>query len=507
MTVWTLGRCCVISLALSASVLLTAPAAHAQSAGDASQATSAEISAVIKLLNNEPSQHVTESKRSWKPVFDGYIDMTAPPVKLDVGQSRTRSGVFDEVTSIHPKMAGWAKLAEWAAANGAMATTLHAVRDTLGFAMPYGEMNVDEKYRSKGLYVKVGVDGDLRRIEYPYIQAIDTITVYGVVEMYRRFEAGEPDKAFEVAVDVARLLRQLCDRVMLYEKSHFFELLSDFLSVQRDAMWIYRDRIPTAVFRDVAINEYPFLAPTRGRLEMPEGEKIVAEALLRQVFDSRGQAEPEKFASVFGELQAMDKPLTQFGAAKRWKRIAAIHGSLDASIQRLTNIYDDWWRRWRMREYDAMFELPTELSRTNPVRYGAVIYSIADIQSLFELRRRLIAEVGGVALAAGLGGYRNEFKTDPDDIEKAYATFVRKSSDFDPWHKGYDRFLYRFLGTQRKAVDTPSGRVWVEGGVLYGRGADHEDGDFSDHTHDGSFGDVILWPPLRALEREQGLRE
>lgn len=501
MTVRSIGRWCVVALAATLLPSLMLPAAFAQSG------TPASFAAVVDALNDQPSQRVTEVKRSWRAVFDAYLDMTAPPFKIGAPPVGGSPVQHFEIDTVHPKMKEWAKISEWAKANGAIGVMLDKVRDSVGFAMPYGKANVDAKYQAKGLFVDVGVDGNLRRIEYPYMAAIDTIATYSIVEMYRRLEAGEPKEAFKVAIDGARLLRHLCDRVMLVEKSHFFELLSDSLAAQRDAMWVYRDRIPNDVLRDIAIKEYPFLAPGRSRLEMPEGERIVAEALLREVFDSRGQAEPDSFGLVFGELQAKDKPLTQFGAAKRWSRIAAVHGSLDASLQRLVNIYDDWWRRWRMRAYDPMFDLPTELSRTNPIRYGAVIYSIADIQTLFDSRKRLVAEVGGVAMAAGMCGYRNDFKSDPDDREKTYATYVRKSSDFDPWDKGYGRLLYRFLGTQRKAVDTPAGRVWVEGGVLYARGKDHEDGDFGDHTADGSFGDMILWPPMRALEREQGLRE
>ena len=125
-----------------------------------------------------------------------------------------------------------------------------------------------------------------------------------------------------------------------------------------------------------------------------------------------------------------------------------------------------------MREYDPMQDLPTELSRTNPIRYGAVVYSIRDIDVLFEMRKRLAAEVNGAAMTAGLLGYRVDYKTLPDDREKAYAVYMRKISDADPWDRDYGRFLFRWLGSERKAVDTPDGRVWVDGAVVYARGRD-----------------------------------
>jgi hypothetical protein len=456
------------------------------------------VEQVIAALNEEPAQQITEKQRSWKPIFDAYIDMTAPPMPV---------GPTFNVATIHPKMREWDKVAAWAKANPGMAAALKEVRDRVGFALPYGEANVDEKYRSKGLCVRVGVDGDLRRTEYPYIAAIDVIAAYSTAEMYRLLEEGKPKEAFAVAVDSARLLRMLADRVTVTEKGHFFDLLSELLAAQRDAMWLYREKIPTAVLVEVAKEEYPFLLPRRSRLEMPEGERIIAEAIIRNLFDEDGQPNVDKFASLLGGLQARQKPLTAFGAVKRWRNLADLHGSLDASIKRLVAIYDDWWRRWRMKQYDPIVELPTELSRTNPVRYGAVTYAISDIQPLFEKRKRVAAEICGAAIAAGLAGYYADRKAIPDDREKAYATYCLKATDLDPWDREYGRMLYRFLGSQKKAVDTPNGRVWVDGGVLYARGRNLSDDDFNEVSADGSAGDFLVWPPMRALEREQGIAD
>ncbi|HMN96020.1 MAG TPA: hypothetical protein PKC43_06830 [Phycisphaerales bacterium] len=478
---------------------------------------------VIRTLNNEPAQRISVAGRSWQRIADAMLDMTTPPnppisirglAEARAGSTGTafraiqadRAARSTSVDDIHPGMSGWDKVAEWAKANQGLADALHAVRDTRGFALPYGTGNVDAKYAAKGFCVRIGVDGELRHNEYPYVPQLEALAIFIVAEMYRRLEAGEPEKAFEVAIDGVRFFRQLCDRPMLVEKAKFIDILSDLLASQRDAMFVYRDRVPQTLFREIAIEEYPFLAPGRSTLELPEGERIVGEALLRQVFDARGQPDVEKFGDVFGELQSADKPLTRFGAAKRWERVARVHGSLDASLKRLTDIYDDWYRRWRVPPYDAMQTLPTDLSRTNPIRYGAVIHSIIDSQALFEARKRLAAEVNGAAMAAGLCGYYRQFGSYPDDREKIYAIFARKASDADPWDRQYGRFLYFFAGSQRRAVDTPLGRIWVDGGVLYARGTDLDDDQVREVTEDGAVGDFLIWPPMRALERKEGLR-
>ena len=42
--------------------------------------------------------------------------------------------------------------------------------------------------------------------------------------------------------------------------------------------------------------------------------------------------------------------------------------------------------------------------------------------------------------------------------------------------------------------------------VIYSLGVDTVDGDAKTHTDNGIEGDIVLWPPLRMLEREQDLR-
>ena len=83
--------------------------------------------------------------------------------------------------------------------------------------------------------------------------------------------------------------------------------------------------------------------------------------------------------------------------------------------------------------------------------------------------------------------------------------FAPKRFDFDPYDKGYGSFVYRYFGNDRRPIDTPYGRVWATGCVLYARGGDHADDGFTEHDPTGEAGDLVLWPPVRALAREEGL--
>lgn len=477
----------LVALALGAalSVLAAAPAV-------------AQMASLTTRLN-EPWQRVSESNKSWKPVLTAYGDLTPPPKPF---------GPEFNQAAIWPGMQGWADVAAWAERNSVLGKAILDNQSKLVFGLPYGEDEVDSAMRDRGLCVRVGISGDIRRVEFPYLDAIGTIAAYVTAEMYRLGEAGKFEEAMNLGLAHLRFLRQVADQHMLAEKVYAFSTMADFASIQRDFLATYLDRLPVDLLRRMANDEYPYLKPADNerlkRAEMPEGDRIVAEALLKQCFDESGQPSGGQFAETFAGLQSKDAPLTRFGAAKRWASIAELHGSLDASLGKLNNIYDDWWRRWRTRPYDTMMTMPTELSRANKIRYAAVILAVKDIGGLFELRRRLIAEIDGLVTCTGLCGYHRSFGEFPDDIEKAYTTYFPKRYDFDPYDKEYRNFIYRRL-SEKVAVDTVMGRLWAEGALLYGRNDNHEDDRAKTHAEGGASGDLVLWPPIRQAARAQGL--
>jgi hypothetical protein len=128
-----------------------------------------------------------------------------------------------------------------------------------------------------------------------------------------------------------------------------------------------------------------------------------------------------------------------------------------------------------------------------------------DIELLFEARNILLASVYGTAMAAGLGGYHAHFGKYPNDTDKMYSQFVRKLSDRDPFDTGFLPFKYRVVDRQF-AVDTPAGRLFLEQGdsILYSKGFNNEDDRGAEHSLDGTAGDIVLWPPVRAILRKDG---
>jgi hypothetical protein len=459
----------------------------------------ASVKAVLVELNADTQTVAgSEDAKSYRILFDAYLDLTKPP--MPIGPE------FNQLT-IYPGMDRWTEVSGWAESNPGMAQAILKAGHRKMVGLPYGRDGVDSVYDQAGLLAVVGADGSLRNHEFQYLTAVDTIAAYAVAECYRQIEAGQAAQAMDLFVAELFVLRQFCDRQFLEEKLRHIQLLIDALSVLRDMMYTYHEQIGVSRLVKIAWREIPFLSPGRNHLFMPEGDRIVANALIDQVFDPRsGTADEDKFGRTFGEIQSKDEPMTRFGATRRWKQIATFHDSREASQSRLKLIYDDWWRRWRVRSWDEILNIKSEFDRTNPVRYAAVIYSIQDIEQVFTLRNLLVGAVDGTTLAAGLAAYNTSLGTYPDGIQKTFGQFARKREYSDPFDKNYQRFRYRRV-TSRTSIDTIHGRVWIDpgAGLLYSVAQDHEDGRGRAHTADGLGGDVVYWPALRALEREQGL--
>ncbi len=456
-----------------------------------------QIEQVLIKLNNGASVMGSREIKSYPVLFEAYLNLNKPPFEI---------GEDFNFKTIHPGMDGWPEVSGWSESNPEMTTAILESESKTLFGLPYGPENVKKEFRDAGLFAEIGVEGSLRHNRFSYQDAAATIVAYATAESYRLMEAGKIQEGLDLAVAAIFVARQCCDRDFLVEEMFATSLVSEMLANLRDMFYVYREEITPEQYGDVAIKKLPYLRPDRARLLMPEGDRVVSEALLDEVFDSRGQADREQFASTFAQIQSKDAPLTRFGAAKRWRMIAEIHESHPASIERLQLVYDDWYRRWRIEEYDPILAIETQFERTNAIRYAAVIYSMHDIDELFDVRDELMASVYGTAMAAGVAGYKARYGKYPRDTDMAYATFVRKRSDRDPFDVDFLPFKY-YLATKRTAVDTFNGRMWVEvdEGILYSKAWDREDDRAASHTSDGANGDLVLWPPSKARLREQGV--
>jgi len=485
-------------------VLRTASLAAVIAAGLAapvgSSTAQAQATDLLKKLN-APYARVAGTAKSADKIFTAYLDMTKPPAAI---------GDDFNQTTIYPGMDGFADWAKWAEANVSVGKALIDCQNLQVLGVPYGTDGVDPKFVERGLVIEVGAGGDLTDVRFPYLKALEAISAYVAADMYRLCEAGSFDEAFTVGLAHLRVMRQACDAQMYEEKLAAMTMLADAFSVHRDVLYTYQDKLPLELLKKLSLKEYPFLKTSDTerlkRIEMPEGDLYVAEAIIDAVFGADGQVADDRFKKTFAAMQAESQPLTGFGASKRWERIAGVHGSRDASTQKLNAIYDDWWRRWRLPAYGTMMAAPTVLSKTNPVKYAAVSKLLQDLTRAFDARNVLIANANGTAFAAAVvARYRADQGRWPQKVEIAIQSdYMKTKMNLDPYDKGYKGFEYRAVA-KPKAVDASVGRIEAPGVLIFAKGIDHESNEAATHTDDGSKGDILIWPPVRELAREQGL--
>ena len=459
-----------------------------------------DLGTLIEALNATDSVVGRREIKSSPPLFTAFLDLEEMPDAL--------LSVFDQ-EKIHPGMAAWDEVSNWVEANPSMADVIIPCQSKTLFGLPYGEEDLDPAFIAADLVTQVAPGGDVHKLSFPYLDVLGTIAAYSTAEVYRRMEAGETDEGLDLAVATLHVLRQFCDREFVDEQFYAISLLNGALENLRDIFHAYMEKISPARFEQIAKYDLPYLRPDRGRLLMPEGDRQLAQMRLQVVFDGQGQPDRDQFAAVFARIQSADEPLTRFGASRRWRMIGDVHASKVTSLEKLTLVYDDWWRRWRIENYDPILEIPTEFSRLNPVRYAAVVFSMQDIEDLFVHRDALMTSVYGTSVVAGVCGYYREFEGRyPRTMRMVYNQFIRKRSDLDPFDLHFDHFKYRVLDRET-TVETEIGRISIPRGtpLVYSRGMDHDDDRGLQHSDTGIKGDILLWPPVKALERMQGLRD
>lgn len=463
---------------------------------------------VIREINTSDLVSGTEEGKSWRIFFDACLKLTDPP--------ETLSSTLD-MNTVWPEMNGWNDVSLWALHNQHMEAAILDSAGRIIIGLPYGIEHVPASYRDAGIYAEIGVDDRLHEFDFSYVETVQLACLWVTAESYRLLESGEYDRALKLTMAELIVLRKFCDRIFLDEKIKFMKILGDGLAIFREMMYSYRDAITPEKFREIAREWIPYLRVDSSRLLMPDGDQVVSEALLDELFTSRGEPDVAKFREILTDIQVDDDQLTRFGAARFWETMAySGHSGHDASLERLRKIYDDWWRRWRVRAFHPQLKVESELEQTNPVRYAAVRLIIRDIQDLFYQRDFLWTQINGTAVSSALCGYRNHYGRYPRSLKMMYAQFLHRTSNLDRfadlpkrfnsdwslYNAPVGPFHYRKIDT-KTALDTEnSDRLWLEPNscILYSVAVDGKDNRGSDENMD-----LVLWPPLKILERNAGI--
>ncbi|MSR34873.1 MAG: hypothetical protein EXS12_08805 [Phycisphaerales bacterium] len=440
---------------------------------------------------------VSEIKRSAPILFPAWIAASPMP-----------SAIAPSPENIWPGMDGFADWKKWVVANPALRDAIMKAQTCFVLGIPYGAEGLDAKWKAKGLAAMPGTaQGEAA---FGYLNAMRGLTAFTAVSMYIDADAKKFDAAFDLSLAMLRVLRQVSEQRMEAEKLFGMTMMSHLLEANRVYMAANIATLPVATLQRVALKGYAFIKPGENerlkRLELPEGDRIILTESMRSAFDDAGQPDETYFANEFGSIQSISSPLTRFGAAARWRELATVHGPLVASQEKLVAIYDDWWRRWRMRFYDPILDGPTQISKMNQSKYAVVTLFVENLQQVFDARLRLISEIDGTALSAGLCGfYIDSAQQWPKELAMMFPIYGMRRMNFDPFSKDYGNLNYSNLGDKSQQLGTAWGQVSVTGAVLWSLGPDHEDDGFDQHDPADGTGDLVLWPPPRFLARQAGL--
>ncbi len=460
---------------------------------------------VIKKLNTLPSTGGDDSAKSWKIFFDACLQMTPPPQPL--------SDTFN-MNTVWPGMEGWSEVSNWARDNEHMTRAFVESGKLASIGFPYGSEHVPSNYVANNVVAEIGVGGNLHISDFGYIQTVEVACLWVTAELYRLFEEEEIEQATQLLMSELIVLRKFCDREFLKEQMSFMPMLGDALSNTRDMFYTYRESISPTQFRFFARDGIPYIRTDPTRLLMPEGDRFVGESLLGELFTSNGTTDSEQFRTVLTDIQSSQEKLSRFGAAKYWESIAVLHLGRDDSLARLNKIYNDWWRRWKLRQFHPQLSVASEFKKSNPVKYAAVNMIIRDIQDLFFERDLLATQVNGTAVSAALCGYKNHYGVYPASVKMMYAQLLHRANNLDMFRQltlrteaDWSLYTYPVGALHYRKIDKKTKikvfafEVFVQDGqcLLYSESIDNED----DRGLDGGE-DLIFWPPLKMLQRNAG---
>ncbi|MCH2137654.1 MAG: hypothetical protein MK074_01200 [Phycisphaerales bacterium] len=453
-------------------------------------------------LNDQGDVRGDDAIESWHELGAAAIGLSAMP---------------DEVAALHlsdlrPGEPGWDAAVAWAQAHADVEAAIKTAAERRFIGLPYGVDAVPEEFQNAGF--SVGLP-DLETSVSPtfnWLTHLVRIDAWAQVEAWRRIEAGDGDGAVDLMVNNIKMLRKASDRGFLVEKQVAISLMLEAIVSLREMLFEHLDDLSAERLQALSKDELGKIRVDRDRLLLPEHDRFVHQALIDQAFDhSTGKVEAESFRKRFTQMQGEVSPIGFAGIDSRWRNLAEWQASLEASREQLDNLYDDWWRRWRVRSGTDLAVMilaePPYAERLNAVRYAGILSTLGDMDRLFADRNRLITELDATCVAAGLASYRRTRGVYPVSTRMAWGIDIPRYKDVDPFSTENYTFIY-FVPETDWTLDIGADEVVIPAGtgVLYSRGRDGFDNSAKRHTVDGFDGDLIIWPPPTSLDKKASTR-
>lgn len=493
---------------------------------------------VVNEVNAQYAR-VPAPKRSDRVLLPLVAKMDAPPASV---------ARVEQAMLLPAGAAAWSAAEAWALAPNQKAvlvaldqvTNEEDPAEAMVFAQPYGAEAVGAT--SEGvtliraeLYTELGDPPMLAGAKFQYLAGLERVACLVHVEATRLAAAGDPGAAIDGLADWVFFGREMTDRAFFKEARWGYATMIATLDRVRDIAYtdfraggrkLSPDRIGATLQR---LREDGYLRVDR--LVFPMGDRAATQQVIDRVFIARGTADPATFAPTMARLASTDRPLRLFSESAKWEAAGAIAAGWFDQHEMAKKITDEWRARWDLRPFDPLLSLQTEYEKMGRASYAAISAVLPDAGTLLNDREVLKAQLVGTRCALGLVAFYYGAGNFPLDLAAIRPRFVRTLGGdpfssagrdrggepplqfFVPIRDTKDRFGARETPRPHEVrVITPGGegnfltRVGDDQFVLYSVGPNGRKEWAENVTAapvKNSIGDLLLWPPVISLHREE----
>ncbi|MEO1584913.1 MAG: hypothetical protein AAFR96_10140 [Planctomycetota bacterium] len=475
---------------------------------------------------NEALSRVAEDRRSDLVVLPALIEMSAPPELV-----MRRPDVAGLISPAGPL---WDDATAWASAEpqqGVLDAIVEVTEETnprraMRFALPYGIGAVPTAFIRAGVHAELGDPPTIASAQLGYMPRFVWTAVLVDIETSRLIEEGDPEKAIELNIHLARFARQIADRQLGEEVEWAYSTIARAMRRIRDVVYVdsKNDAKLSSAF---LIEVVEGIDVDRGlyrvdRFRLPEGDRQAALQLVERVFNGSGRPDPAVFPTAMAQMAATARPLRLFAEAGRWSGELSSHASADETRRMIDGIFNDWNTRWSFDPFD-----PIQSSRSvyrsigdQAQGFAVVTESVPDLGTLIALRKVVQVETVGTRCALA-----SQALTIATGARASTLAILRPryidDLGVDPFNPDVDlnnrpELLY-FVPERddirgevhrmniEPPIDAPFSVVLTDDDfVIYspgGNGADERAVNVSTNP-EAAFGDYLIWPPVISLARD-----
>lgn len=416
-------------LALAFLVGLALPAGRVTAANGQSQLDAAN-KLVAAPVGNVPAEPI---------LFPAVIAMTPAPAILTDWRT---------AALLTTKSPDWPAVEKWATAEPQQKAleALAKVTDTKTktvIALPYTTKGVDEAWVKAGLVIDTGAEGVLAGAKYKYLEALKPLGLLAAVEGERLAAAGEGAKASKLMLGVIRLGRLYADRPTITEKVTGIRIMQDGCERLRDLVYLHPDAFKVEDLKEAVLELDERLIAVM-KIRLPDATRLAAEQLIELTIKERGEVDAGKLGATMSRLSSLDRPLTRFSEAAKWKKVANVHAGWFDTQDELKKVWGDWTTRWNLADlHDPLLRKATDYQKMPRGKFAILEETVAGVDLMRDRRLRLLTEMSGTRGALAVAALAKRSKALPPALQAVVPDFARREYLVDSY--AYDR-RFRTLG-------------------------------------------------------------